>query len=532
MGVGIKLSAESEEFIPPQYSESYGDPNMYQEPLGSGYAPSKWSYPQYHPYNPHGSQQGHPMHPPRQSIQHNNYVITKKQSDYFLSEAQRRKFEYRSNFSILGTNPDDPLVQGIPKKVGRYFNLYPLENISKNNSNSVLFGLPTMCYKATDGRGFYCLRKMNPSLFPSEHANQAIKTWKSMEHPNVVSLVEIFPSKDFLGANSLIFAYEYHFGYYTLDERFLSGSRRRFNEDTLWMIIIQVISALRIIHANNLAARTIHSSKVLINNQDRIRINCVGINDYFYFDNRATEIKKRQMEDIIHLGELILKFACLSHEKDTLSKMKDVQATYSGELHNILCRLLALPRQNIQPSFPSLEELQLLISTKMFTLTDRLWSNYDSLENELYKEYENGRLLRLLVKLGLINERPEFDKSSNWSETGDRYLIKLFRDYVFHQVDEQGNPVIDYGYVIDCLNKLDLASDEKILLMTRDERSMLLLKYEDIHRCIHEAYKELVQASNYSSMRSMNNNPQMQMPMMNTPQQQYGSHPGSGNYYM
>jgi PAB-dependent poly(A)-specific ribonuclease subunit 3 len=44
--------------------------------------------------------------------------------------------------------------------------------------------------------------------------------------------------------------------------------------------------------------------------------------------------------------------------------------------------------------------------------------------------------------------------SSNWSETGDRYLLKLFRDYVFHQVYEDGNPYIDFAHVIDCLNKV------------------------------------------------------------------------------
>ena len=42
--------------------------------------------------------------------------------------------------------------------------------------------------------------------------------------------------------------------------------------------------------------------------------------------------------------------------------------------------------------------------------------------------------MRSLVKLGFINERPEHNRDARWSETGDRYMIKLFRDYVFHQV--------------------------------------------------------------------------------------------------
>lgn len=58
----------------------------------------------------------------------------------------------------------------------------------------------------------------------------------------------------------------------------------------------------------------------------------------------------------------------------------------------------------------------------------------DEMMNELSKETENGRLLRILVKLGMMNERPENDTDPGWSETGDRYLLKLFRDFVFHQV--------------------------------------------------------------------------------------------------
>ena len=42
-------------------------------------------------------------------------------------------------------------------------------------------------------------------------------------------------------------------------------------------------------------------------------------------------------------------------------------------------------------------------------------------------------LIRLLVKLGFINERPEHQRDGRWAETGDRYMLKLFRDYVFHQ---------------------------------------------------------------------------------------------------
>lgn len=55
-------------------------------------------------------------------------------------------------------------------------------------------------------------------------------------------------------------------------------------------------------------------------------------------------------------------------------------------------------------------------------------------KNTQYSEYDNGRLLRLLLKLGTLNERPDQGGVGEWSETGERYILKLFRDYLFHQV--------------------------------------------------------------------------------------------------
>ena len=43
-----------------------------------------------------------------------------------------------------------------------------------------------------------------------------------------------------------------------------------------------------------------------------------------------------------------------------------------------------------------------------------------------------------------------------WSETGDRYMLKLFRDYVFHQVTPNGHPWVDLSHIIQCLNKVSV----------------------------------------------------------------------------
>lgn len=62
-----------------------------------------------------------------------------------------------------------------------------------------------------------------------------------------------------------------------------------------------------------------------------------------------------------------------------------------------------------------------------------------------------------MSKLGFINERAEFELDSRWSETGDRYIVKLFRDYVFHNVGGDGRPILDMSHVVTCLNKVNSA---------------------------------------------------------------------------
>lgn len=55
-----------------------------------------------------------------------------------------------------------------------------------------------------------------------------------------------------------------------------------------------------------------------------------------------------------------------------------------------------------------------------------------------------------------------FNLDCTWSETGDRYMLKLFRDYLFHSVTEDGRPWLDHAHIVQCLNKLDAGSIERV----------------------------------------------------------------------
>ena len=105
-----------------------------------------------------------------------------------------------------------------------------------------------------------------------------------------------------------------------------------------------------------------------------------------------------------------------------------------------------------------------MIGTRLFNHIDTTQLNTDAMEGELSKELENGRLFRLMCKLATVNERPELGLDPQWAETGDRYMLKLFRDYVFHQVEADGRPWLDLAHIVTCLNKLDYGSPDKVFV--------------------------------------------------------------------
>ena len=45
---------------------------------------------------------------------------------------------------------------------------------------------------------------------------------------------------------------------------------------------------------------------------------------------------------------------------------------------------------------------------------------------------------------------------------GDLYLLKLYRDFVLHQRKEDGTPNLDWGHLVESLNKLDAGLQEKV----------------------------------------------------------------------
>lgn len=253
---------------------------------------------------------------------------------------------------------------------------------------------------------------------------------------------------------------------------------------------MQVANAIRAVHSANLAVRTIDPTKIILTGANRVRINACGILDVTeYSPNQSLE--DLQLDDLRDLGSLICSLAsssiCTRIDPNSLAKgIEYIKQFYSTELNEVISYLLGSTNDPV-----TIDGLLRTVWSHGLDEMTKVFNHNDLLEECLCRELENGRLVRLMTKLGFINERPEFDHDPNWSETSERYLLKLFRDYVFHQVDSHGKPVTDLSHVLVCLNKLDASSDERITLISRDDQTCAIVSYAEIRRIMDSAFRDL-----------------------------------------
>ncbi|CAH7278675.1 Pan3 [Phodopus roborovskii] len=420
---------------------------------------------------------------------------------------------------------DQADMPAVPTEVDSYHSLFPLEPLPPPNriQKSSNFGYITSCYKAVNSKDDlpYCLRRIHGFRLVNTKCMVLVDMWKKIQHSNIVTLREVFTTKAF-AEPSLVFAYDFHAGGETMMSRHFNDpnadgyfTKRKWGqhdgplprqhagllpESLIWAYIVQLSSALRTIHTAGLACRVMDPTKILITGKTRLRVNCVGVFDVLTFDNSQNNnplalMAQYQQADLISLGKVVLALACNSLagiQRENLQKaMELVTINYSSDLKNLILYLLT-----DQNRMRSVNDIMPMIGARFYTQLDAAQMRNDVIEEDLAKEVQNGRLFRLLAKLGTINERPEFQKDPTWSETGDRYLLKLFRDHLFHQVTEAGAPWIDLSHIISCLNKLDAGVPEKISLISRDEKSVLVVTYSDLKRCFENTFQELIAAAN------------------------------------
>ena len=155
-------------------------------------------------------------------------------------------------------------------------------------------------------------------------------------------------------------------------------------------------------------------------------------------------------------------------------------------------------------------------------------SHITAVESALSRELQNGRLFRLLTQLNWITERPQSAKHSDaptltrvcptYLHTHPLTLCSSLHSIAvcwatdsgvqpataicspssatvcFHSESADGRPLADLSFVVDQLNRLDVASSEKAMLSSRDGEAMLIVRYADMKQAVQQAMHELLMA--------------------------------------
>lgn len=393
-------------------------------------------------------------------------------------------------------DPSDPRHKAIPLP---YCNAFCLDRPSRQNSRSS-FGYPAATFQVVnkDDGHLYCLRRFdNVKSVNPKVATQIMEQWGGIEHPGIATLHQCFVSQ-----RAVFFVHQYITG----TRSFLQiANPPSLNEPVIWSAICQMVTVIRRVHGSRLALRTLDLRHTLLQMDAlrlRIYLNCVGIVDALEYESRKS-LHELQAEDMRNFGRWILSIVTgtnitIATDPQTLQNCERYcMQNYSRELRHFILTLI----RSQNP--PSILDVSRALSGRLMDELDSTQLSLLRTEKALSGEYESGRALRLLLKLGFINERPENGANRRWSQSGDCYVLTLFRDYVFHQADGAGNPVMDLGHVVTALNKLDAADEEKIVLSSRDGKSLMVVSYADVARCLESVYHELCSGSTQQPLQSM-----------------------------
>ncbi|KAK0725718.1 hypothetical protein B0H67DRAFT_571235 [Lasiosphaeris hirsuta] len=461
-----------------------GGPGATFYPQHGAFSAAPLQPPNYHLYTPFDSH--------RQDLQ----PWQRATYDFFIPDKLREELQ-KKMFATQQTLPGSRLPQ-----FHHWHSLVPLDTTGRKNTSS--FDYPSWMYKAQNSKNgrHYALRRLEGFRLTNENPIITVmKAWKTIKNANIVTVHEAFTTREF-GDSSLIFAFDYHPLSKTLQELHFQpaqGARQRgpalIPENVLWSYICQITNALKAIHTNNLAARCIELGKIIVSEKNRIRLAACSILDVVQFETNPRPIQELQQEDLVKFGKLILSLATstpTNHLTNITASLATVASRYSANFKEAVAWLV---------SPPALGEMKSIgpfiggIANQMTTYFDLALLQNDEEQAYLAKELENGRIARIMMKLSTINEHPDFAGQPNWSETGDRYQLKLFRDYVFHQVDSEAKPVLSIGHMVRALNKLDASTDEAVLLTSRDNETVFVPTYRELRQMFDRAFNELVKNS-------------------------------------
>jgi len=363
------------------------------------------------------------------------------------AESIKRKIENIFCSSQVSSN--------LPTAINQYHSLYQIEE----KPSGVPGCLNYRSLSSSDGKVYLLRRVLGNSQFDSQFVIKCVERWKRVRHPSIVPLCEAFTTFAFTqgAANELVFVYPFYDNAHVFREVYLSNDMNMqlspLPEKIIWTLFVQLTSSLDALHsAEMIAGESLSPNGILVVGTHRIRLNkcgvaetlstdAVGSRSYsqhgLYFLN---DFQRKKQEDVWRLMHLLFLLTLRSQASIVKNGVLQVgvnealnvlqqTAIYSDDILNILAFLV----DHYNRSLPvSVTQILSLVTPQIVYDYSHVWLHADRLEAELNRRLNASRLFRIISLFGFVLDWEDGSTNPQWSETEEKYILRLFFEYMFH----------------------------------------------------------------------------------------------------
>jgi PAB-dependent poly(A)-specific ribonuclease subunit 3 len=272
------------------------------------------------------------------------------------------------------------------------------------------------------------------------------------------------------------------------------------SEGFLLDLALQLLLVSKYVHRRGLTlGPLITCSKILVTDNRRFMINCGGMQDAMWDATSSAPRTQPILDDLVAVAKLLMSIVSPPIgplDLTTCETIRQGARQLSGYYSPTMISLLETLCDPVASADDALSILSMVSARKV----EGLMLLSDMYRSEAIKTVASQQLLETLVKICMTVDRPNLCGDNQWSRTGDRYIVELFRDHIFFQSDESGmRPSTDMGHILGSLLKATRtqprSGEDTIMLVTRDNLSVILSTFPEIQRCIESSFNDVISHS-------------------------------------
>ncbi|KAJ2439108.1 PAB-dependent poly(A)-specific ribonuclease subunit 3, partial [Coemansia sp. RSA 2424] len=306
-------------------------------------------------------------------------------ANHFAIDEQLRRVLVREMHAISSVSESD-----LPAQVHSYHSLSPLETVDVFDASFPVRLHEIKAQSIADGR-YYSLHRITGTQPASKSALDAVDKWKAVQSPSIAHVLEAFTTRAF-GDNSLVIVHELKPLAASLKSQIVDA-QVQVSEAFLWSLVLQLISALRVVHSAGLAVQTLSAATILLSPTNRVYLNSCGLADVLALHS-STNMDAAQQGDLQAVGHVLSAILSTSAENFVVVQGQAPVVVPGAGFTTDFKELFGYLNRRLTPVV-AIDDVLRLAGSRVFAELDAARRESDLLCESLKLELANGRLVRL-----------------------------------------------------------------------------------------------------------------------------------------